>query len=49
MPKAWVSRFWGLRPQLLPHAFGMDASLSGAVPLNPPREARFASWGCSAI
>ena len=36
MLKAWVSRFWGLRPQLLPHAFGMNASLSGAAPPNPP-------------
>ena len=49
MPTAWVSRFWGLRPQLLPHAFGMNASLSGAAPLNPPQEARFASWGRSTI
>ena len=36
MPMAWVSRFWGLCPQLLPHAFGMNASLSGAAPPNPP-------------
>ena len=49
MPTAWVSRFWGLRPRLLPHAFGMNASLSGAAPPNPPREDRFAIWGHSAI